>query len=202
MREHGTHVKYVVDRCRCDECRRANREYENNRRRRKAYGGDYWPWVDAEPIRRHVLSLMGTEHDGKDGLGPKRIAQISGVSHSAISKLIYGDYGRKTLPSRRIRRDTAEKLLAVKREDAYYLPATSAWKHIDELVGFGVPKARIARALGTKTPALQLSRRYVTAKNAKAVEGLHWAVWRAEPRFRVVCECLVPQDVADWLEAS
>ena len=34
-RPHGTHVKYVADRCRCDACRTAIREYE--RRRKQAH---------------------------------------------------------------------------------------------------------------------------------------------------------------------
>lgn len=35
---HGTRAKYVSDRCRCDECRRANADYQwaVNRRRKRA----------------------------------------------------------------------------------------------------------------------------------------------------------------------
>ena len=32
-RAHGTRVKYVMDRCRCDLCRQANREYARERNR-------------------------------------------------------------------------------------------------------------------------------------------------------------------------
>lgn len=32
--EHGTRSRYVADGCRCDECRRANREYMRARRSR------------------------------------------------------------------------------------------------------------------------------------------------------------------------
>lgn len=36
--DHGTHACYVQDHCRCDDCTRANRDYERNRIRQKAYG--------------------------------------------------------------------------------------------------------------------------------------------------------------------
>lgn len=31
--EHGTHAAYVLDRCRCDRCRQANKLYERDRAR-------------------------------------------------------------------------------------------------------------------------------------------------------------------------
>ena len=33
MRAHGTHAKYVVEHCHCEECRAANRAYERKRHR-------------------------------------------------------------------------------------------------------------------------------------------------------------------------
>ena len=33
-REHGTYTKYVQERCRCEDCRQANRDYERARARR------------------------------------------------------------------------------------------------------------------------------------------------------------------------
>lgn len=35
-RQHGTRAKYVAEKCRCDECRKANRDYANERTRVRA----------------------------------------------------------------------------------------------------------------------------------------------------------------------
>ena len=202
-RAHGTHVKYVIERCRCEPCREANSEYERARRRRKAYGGDYWPWVDAEPVRQHVLSLMTKRGVGaRDGLGPKRIAQLSGVSHGTISKLLYGNY-RGRPPSKRVRKDTAEKLLAVRPSQAYLLDARPTWRMIGELVAFGLPKNRIATAIGRGcAKSIQLSKKLVSGENARAVAELHWRIYEQAPKFRLICGCNPPYEVLDRIEAQ
>jgi hypothetical protein len=45
--EHGTRYGYVYGRCRCDECRRANREYQRSYMRLQR-AGITWndPWID------------------------------------------------------------------------------------------------------------------------------------------------------------
>lgn len=202
MREHGTNAKFVIEKCRCQECKDAHYAYERKRRRRKAYGGDYWPWVDAEPVRRHVFSLMTKNGQGcRDGLGPKKIAEISGVPHGAISKLLYGNY-RGRPPSKRVRKDTAQKLLAVRREDGPYQPAGPTWQMIEELVGFGFPKRRLALALGKACAVLQLSKNMIHEDNVRAVERLHWSVWLRAPRFRERCSCLPPDGLLEALESA
>lgn len=201
-RKHGSYVKYVIERCRCEDCREANREYEHRRTRRKAYGGDYWPWVDAKRARKHVRALMGSRPGGKDGLGPKRIAKLSGVPHGAISKLIYGDYGRGMPPSKRIHRETERKLLAVKPSAAFLIDAAPTWRQIDELVAFGFPKSRIALAIGKGSATLQFSDDLIKRDNADAIARLHWHVWRKAPRFRQGCDCLPPVSILDLLEGE
>lgn len=115
--QHGTYAAYVLDRCRCEPCSKANSDYESNRQRQIAYGR--WnQHIPAGPVRAHVRSLMDA------GIGLKRIAKISGVSTGALSKLIYGVYapgpagrnGKGDLirqPSRRVLRENAEKLYAI-----------------------------------------------------------------------------------------
>ncbi|WP_300643644.1 hypothetical protein [Nocardioides sp.] len=73
----------------------------------KAYGR-YHRYADAYPLRLHVQELR------EAGMGLKTIAVRSGVSHGALWKLMYGKRqpdGSQT-PSRRILRETAEKLYA------------------------------------------------------------------------------------------
>lgn len=183
-REHGTYVKYVVDKCRCDPCRKANSEYEKARTRRKAYGRE--PWVDAEPARRHVRRLMAPYPGATNGVGWKRVAQLAGVSTGCVWKLVYGKNGK---PSKRIHEDTEAKLMAITPDMAAprsTVPADETWKLIDELLALGIPKARIGRALtkNPRTQSLQLSRAFVTKAHADRIKALHDAVYRESPEFR------------------
>ena len=106
--QHGTRACYVLDRCRCTPCATANTASENERNRLKAYGR-YHRYVDAYPLRLHVQELR------EAGMGLKTIAERSGVAHGALWKLMYGKRqpdGSQT-PSRRVLRQTAEKLYAL-----------------------------------------------------------------------------------------
>lgn len=106
--QHGTRACYVLDRCRCQPCSKANSDAETSRERQKAYGR-YNKYVNAMPVREHVAELRAA------GMGLKTIAKRSGVAHGALWKLVYGKKlsdGSQT-PSRRVLRETAEKLYAL-----------------------------------------------------------------------------------------
>lgn len=165
-RPHGR-VKYVREKCRCDVCRAAARAYEKSRvsRVEPAY-------VAATVAREHCRELMAA------GVGLKQIVKSSGVSTGALWKLLYGKNGR---PSKRIRRSTEQALLSVTPADiadGARVAAGPTWVLIDEMVAAGVPRARIAEAIGQQGPGLQLSRSTVTARNARAVVEVH-ARWMA-----------------------
>lgn len=115
--QHGTRAAYVLDKCRCEPCSKANSEAETYRERQKAYGR-YHKYVPAGPVREHVRTLMDA------GMGLKTVSKRTGVATGTLSKLIYGVYapgpggrnGRGDLlrpPSRRVLRETAEKLYAL-----------------------------------------------------------------------------------------
>ena len=161
VRQHGTRAMYVVERCRCDDCRQAVREYERERTARiePAY-------VSAEPAREH-MQFLSTQ-----GVGLKQVAAISGVSTGALSKLIFGDSARGRGPSKRIRPETLAKILAVTPADiadGSRVPAGPVWVQVDRLIAAGVPKAEIGRRCGQGGMSLQLGREVVTAANARAV---------------------------------
>lgn len=173
-RPHGTHVKYVQDRCRCEPCRRATADYERARVNRiePAY-------VGASRARDHVNDLTA------QSVGLKTIASLAGVSHGALSKLIYGDSARGTPPSRRIRRDTEQAILAVtiatvidRGPDRAKIPASIVWGWLDEMIGAGIPKSRIATAIGQRGPGLQVGRQVVSVANARKIRDLH-RTWKA-----------------------
>ena len=171
-RGHGTVSKYVVERCRCPECREAARIYNRDRQRAiNRPDGNWKPYVAARETRKHLKAL------GAIGIGPKTVAELSGVSHGAISKILYGDYTNKRKPSRRIRSETAERILAVNATrctGAQRIPATSTWVLLDDLVARGFTKTWLAqRLVGPHAVGLQLSHKTVRASTARAVEELH-----------------------------
>lgn len=177
-RPHGDYAKYVVERCRCDECRAANRAYELRRSRAMRRPDENWhPYVDAGPAREHVEWLAGC------GIGLKSLAKLSGVPHGSLSKLMYGDSKRGMGPSRRVRPATAERIMLVMPNHAagaQKFPAAHTWRLLDDLIGRGWPKAELARRLGLQGPGLQISRRQVRASTARKVELLYGELVRLQ----------------------
>lgn len=166
--DHGTHAAYVIDRCRCAECKAANSAYERARARRVEPA-----YVLAQPARNHLVELAAT------GVGLNQVAKVSGVSHGALSKLVYGTANRA--PSKRIRKTTLDAILAVTPADAAggaKVDGARTWELIEEMVAAGVPKVRIATGIGQRGPGLQLGRTTVSARNARAIAALH-GDWRA-----------------------
>lgn len=165
---HAQRAAYVLDRCRCDSCRAATTAAQREMRNQIAPA-----YVAADPARQHIRFL--SEH----GVGLKRIAKVSGVSQGALWKLVYGKAGHE--PSKRVRKDTLDRILAVMPSDAAAgtrVDAKATWALIDEMVSAGVPKARIGAHLGQSGAALQLGRDTVSPRNARAVKELH-AAWVA-----------------------
>lgn len=170
-RPHGTHACYVWGPepgcipgrgCRCTECRRAHADYAAQRSRQVAP-----PYVGAARARQHVRFLA--EH----GVGLKTVAARSGVSHGALWKLMYGVDGRGT--SKRIRRETEQKILAVTPADraaGARVPAGPTWALVEQLLERGWTRAGIGAAIGQGGRALQLGQELVTARNARAIEAL------------------------------
>lgn len=105
-RSHGTRAKYVVEQCRCPECRRANCEYQKQRERRKAYEawGDVTPaLVPADEARAHLAFLSSA------GVGSRRVSRLTGVSRSTL--------GRLKRTSVRVRPETADRILGLCTDD-------------------------------------------------------------------------------------
>lgn len=168
MREHGTHACYVWgpnggpgEGCRCQPCRDSNTAYEQERARRIAP-----PYVTAGPARDHCTWL------GTQGVGLKQVARASGVSHGALSKLMYGTPTLRRPPSKRIRPATAEAILAVTPSNAApgsRVPAGPVLAQVARLVAAGVPRVRIAERIGQSGPGLQLGNEVITRKHADAI---------------------------------
>ncbi len=90
----GTRACYTIHRCRCVECGKASTRYQN------IYRGRRQPsMVDAAEARAHILRLLRR-------MTRTEIADAADYSRSCLRKLIAGS-------TRRIRRETAERILAV-----------------------------------------------------------------------------------------
>lgn len=146
--QHGTYACYTLDRCRCEPCTVANSQSEAERNRLKLYGR-YQKYVDAYPVRLHVRELMDY------GIGLKQIVKVSGVSHGALWKLMYGKRqpdGSQT-PARRVLRTTAEKLYAVEPIMEHLaagalVDQTGTTRRLQALVAIGYSGAVLAERLG------------------------------------------------------
>jgi transcriptional regulator with XRE-family HTH domain len=170
---HGTYACYVLDACRCPPCSHAVVEYERNRLRQQAYGR--WDnYVDAGPARAHVLALMGR------GMGLKRICVVGGASGGQLWKLLYGKKkadGSRT-PSRRIKKDVAQRLLSIELDlaDGAVVPSTTTARRLQALVANGWSQSQLAARLGMERSnfgPLVHGTRDTTAGRAKAVHALY-----------------------------
>ena len=187
----GTHACYSLCACRCWDCCAARSDYERQRRKANAYGSSLM--VDADPVRQHVRSLMckGKRGAHHKGVGLKRIVKVSGVSQGTLWKLMYGAPDRKG-PSRKVRRSTAEKLLAVTMDDmadGASVPGRETLRKLDAMVAGGFAKAELARYItgNPKAYALQVGRSgRVSAGNARKVDELYrrWKLEEIAPRGR------------------
>ncbi len=182
--QHGTRAAYVLDRCRCLPCSKANATAETQRERQKAYGR-YDKYVDAEPVRAHVLAL------GDQGMGLKRVAKAADVSTGTLSKLVFGVYAdtgtgggrngegkRVRQPSKRMLRTTADKVLAVQLAlaDGAQIDATGTTRRVRALVALGWSQSKIAERLGVQRSNFHLAsgaRPTVLVSTAAAVVRLY-----------------------------
>jgi hypothetical protein len=149
--------------CRCVPCRAANSNYEVMRDARRRQG--LWNGlVPADRARAHILKLS------KQGVGYKTIGQLARISKTVMWKIRSGQ-------RRQIRALNEKAILMVTRFDvrgSTNVEAGGTWQRINWLLEEGFTRARIARELGCKTPALQLRKDFVTATSARKI----LALWR------------------------
>lgn len=170
-REHGTRAKYVLEKCRCEPCTLANREYARGRDRatRRPDEVSRSPFISAAATRRHLLELSAA------GVGYKTVARAANVPSSSLGGILAGK-------RKRVRRLTAERVLAITpavAADGALVDATSTWQAIDRLRVAGWTKSAISAAIGQGGVALQLGRDRVTARNARRIAELAAEAFRS-----------------------
>ena len=160
-RPHGDRLRYMAG-CKCFKCRRANSDYERQRKAARL-AGDWNGIVDAARARRHLRYLS------RAGVGQWSVCFATDIARSMIHEIKNGD-------RRRIRARTERKILAVTpaaRADRSYVPAVVAWHLINKLLDEGFTKAGLAKLMGYRSPALQFRRDRITARNEQRVIALH-----------------------------
>lgn len=178
---HGSRKRYLHGGCRCTPCRRANTAYQANRRRLHAYGRP--GFVPAAPVRDHVRQLMAA------GLPKHRIAAAAGVAEGTLSRLLYAPHAH----TRQVRRETAQRLLAVRDITAAAAPvlpdslvdATGTTRRLQALAALGWSNRRLAALLGRHERNLNVllhgRRSQVVHRTAREVADLYDRLWHVIP---------------------
>jgi hypothetical protein len=155
---HGTRSRYVVDKCRCTECKAANAAYYHEAKKELAPS-----FINASRARKHIAELR------QAGVGKRAISQTAKVSLSTVMKIAAGDV-------KRIRPATERAIMGVTTRavaDAGLVDAGPTLRVIDQLVARGWTRKGIARAVGKgHENALQINKDRIHAGRARAIAAL------------------------------
>lgn len=176
---------YATHMCRCDRCRAHKAGLKRRQRKLVAYGR-YERFVDAEPVRKHVMDLR------RYGIGVPRIAELAGIDESVLNRLLYGRgrrNGNPTPPSRTVSPAHARALLAVeptienRAMNAGGLDSTGAHRRIQALVARGWSFEKIAQRLGITGSAISdtLRRKTISRALHERIAALYEDMWDQEP---------------------
>jgi hypothetical protein len=185
-RDHGTRACFLRGPgpgtgpgCKCRKCSAAHYTY-NTGRERAIIRGQWQPFTDAEPVREHIRSLTAA------GLTEKNVADLAGVAQGSVFHLMHGTKGSP--PGRKIRREAAAKLLAIRAvadaiPAASVMPSAGTVRRLQALVAIGWPMSWLASRLGMKRSNLWALMRgtQVRAATAAAVRELYGELWGTPP---------------------
>ena len=179
---HGTRTAYVVDKCRCRPCTDASARAENERSKQKAFGRYDTGRVDATEVREHILALM------EAGVSMKQLAKLAGMAHSTVSAVVYGRTERGHTAYRRVHKDTAAKILAIRPDltnmaPNRYIDSCGTVRRIQALVAIGWSQNRLAEMLGMNRSNFGsfMNADQCTVRKALAVRDLYDERWN-EPQ--------------------
>jgi len=170
------------------EQRAAYTRWQAKRRRLIAYG-QWNPFVDAEPVRAHLLRLRDI------GMPTNAVERNLGLNERSFDHLMWGSSG--TTPGRLIRSETAELVLSYwpvldDFPEKARIDATGTHRRVRALmaVGYGLPV--LADRLGMERKSLQrvLAMDRVRAGLARSVRDMYDDWWRVAPE---------DNGVRDWI---
>ena len=137
--------------------------------------------MDAGEARAHLRALS------RAGIGHRRAAELAGLPSSVVSKMLFGGPADRP-PTRRIRPETAAKILAVQASPENLgahapVPAAGTRRRLQALVAIGWSQAELGRRLGMNPSnfGTMLGRDQVTAATDRAVRQLYDGLWNRKP---------------------
>lgn len=157
--QHGTRTAYVVDRCRCDACTEANRDWARDHARQAAaaaWDPTLQPYVSGDIVRAHIAQLRAA------GMGRRAIAAAAGLAESTLCGIMHGyhaddpNHPHHRPPRLKVRREVAERILSVTFTPAPHavVDATGTRRRMQALVAVGWSQARLASRLGITETSL------------------------------------------------
>ncbi|KQX27496.1 hypothetical protein ASD97_24650 [Streptomyces sp. Root63] len=141
---HNTLTCYTEYGCRLPECVERKRLWQVEVRRKQREGA-WQPFVDAKPVRAHLLNLR--EH----GISTNRVAAATGLDKATLRAFVPPTGTGKRRPIRhQTRPDVAAKILSVTVETlrAHDIDGTGSRRRIQALAAAGWPFRRLDTHLG------------------------------------------------------
>jgi hypothetical protein len=163
---HNTITCYTDYRCRLPQCVERYREWDRARYRAKA-NGEPSRYIDAEPVRQHLLKLYAAD------LSINAIAASTGLTYLAVRGFTHHEYGNRRARRQRCTRETAAKILAITPDNitSGRIDSTGTIRRVQALVAKGFPLERIAphAGLSVNNMSALLQRETVLASTARKV---------------------------------
>jgi hypothetical protein len=177
---HGNLYRYISG-CRCEPCREANSEYNQERRYLKAMGQSN-SIVSAERARKHLRSLQKDHHVFVDA-----ISLLTGIHRRTVMQIRNGRMAN-------IREAKERLILAVGPEAAMFngkVPAEVTIERLSRIKAAGLSFEEIGRRLGFAGPPRIGKSEAVTAVSAVRVRRLYYEVVM-KPRMLAQRRCVNP----------
>ncbi|NDZ63601.1 hypothetical protein [Streptomyces cyaneofuscatus] len=180
-REHG-YARYKLDGCRCYTCGWAVAQY-NDAREHAIRRGEWQPFVDAAPVRDHLLRLRACS------LGLRRVAAIAKVDRKRLQAVLNGRPERGTGPQEQVRPALAVAVLQVEPTlenlgSATPINSLGTLRRLQALAAAGWPQSRLADRLGVTDQNFggMLCRPMVTVRTARKAIAIYDELWLSDPR--------------------
>lgn len=175
---HNALTCYTDYKCRLPECVR--RYNERNTARLRAHKDGTWNrFVDAEPVRQHLLALLAED------VSPYTVAITVGASKQTVHGILHPNRAKNRGRQQRINPELAAKILAVTPENCRRGRVSSAGtiRRMQALVAAGWPLKEIAARSGIShcNVSRQLRNEIVLASTAKAVADTYSKLARLKP---------------------
>lgn len=162
---HGSLSRHKYHGCKCETCYEGYRVYQRSRYRKQGYG-TWQPYVDAEPIRQHLLALR------EQGIGFTQVAEIAGLHAATVGGFLY-PLGANRPCKKRATPEVAEKILAVTAENAtvHHTEALGTRRRLQTLAAAGWPMKTLGPHIGVHpaTVARLMNQECVYGSTARAV---------------------------------